>query len=279
MNTYKVLLLNILILILVLILRYLNIYNLNQYTYNVEKYTNNSIAIALLCVKPHINHINFLKELPGYDIYLICDSNEQLGEPPASHIHYIQIKEDECVQSKYINAAITIQKEITSWDKALYYFCKINTAYSNIWFIEDDVFIPEVNTIHAIDIKYPNADLLVGDHSENKIGDMGWHWGGVWKRAKHRLPLPWYSSMVCAIRVSRTLLGHIAAEIERQERILFIEMFFNTIAAHNNLNVVVAPELSTIYYRKDWNNDEFNKTNLFHPIKDIDSHNKIRSKL
>lgn len=271
MAIYNTLILQLLILILILILRYVN-------TYNMERYTSR-IAIALLCIKPHIDHINFLKDLPGYEIYFICDSNEQLDEPPAPHIHFIQINDEECRNSKYINAAITVHKEITSWDKSLYYFCKLNKNYSYIWFIEDDVFIPEESTIHNIDIKYPGADLVVGGHSENKTGDMGWHWGSVWERAKHRIDLPWYSAMVCSVRMSRTLLDCLAKEIERQERVLFVEMFFNTVAAHNSLIVTVAPELSTIHYRKDWDGNEFNKTNLFHPIKDISTHNEIRTNL
>ena len=34
-------------------------------------------------------------------------------------------------------------------------------SYNHIWFIEEDVFIPTLDTIKNIDLKYPDNDLLV----------------------------------------------------------------------------------------------------------------------
>ena len=57
----------------------------------------------------------------------------------------------------------------------------------------------------------------------------------------------------------------------------FIEIFLNTLAAHNNLTVVNPPELSTIVHRHNWVCDEMIahsrnrshpwKNNWYHPVK------------
>ena len=75
-----------------------------------------------------------------------------------------------CSKQKKVNEGFqnthTIIKGATSREKALYYFYKNDINYDHIWFIEEDVFIPTIETIKNIDIKYPDNDLLV---SGNKI--------------------------------------------------------------------------------------------------------------
>ena len=58
----------------------------------------------------------------------------------------------------------------------LYYFSKLNTSYKNVWFIEEDVYVPNEKSIINIDNKYKN-DLLCNKYQTNKDGQInGWEW-------------------------------------------------------------------------------------------------------
>ena len=50
---------------------------------------------------------------------------------------------------------------------------------------------------------------------------------------------------------------------------VFLEVMFNTLVMQNGLNMVLAPELSTIHYQYDWSLKDLrdNTNNLFHPVK------------
>ena len=70
-----------------------------------------------------------------------------------------------------LNLVDWIKKDITAWEKALYYFCKIEVEHEYVWFIEDDVFFYNEDTLFNIDYKYSNSDLLSNVYNENKTGD------------------------------------------------------------------------------------------------------------
>ena len=54
--------------------------------------------------------------------------------------------------------------------------------------------------------------------------------------------------------------------------LFFLEALFPTITMKYNLIYDTPNELSTIEYRYNFMPHELNKTNLFHPIKDMDKH-------
>uniref|UniRef100_A0A6C0D7M0 Glycosyltransferase n=1 Tax=viral metagenome TaxID=1070528 RepID=A0A6C0D7M0_9ZZZZ len=250
-------------------------------------------AIALLCKTPHEEHINFLKQLRNtYDIYFICDQNiSNLNLPKINNIHYIYYEDEFVAKKGYRNSLFPMGKKktdyglVTSWDKAFYYFCEINTKYSHIWFIEDDIFIPLPQTITNIDKKYSNKyDLLVRSNHKSEDGDIKkWGVGNQrWEQVlneKYKLPLPWFRSMVCATRVSKRLLSKIKEIANKQDTLVFHEYMLNTLTHMNNLNVKVIDELKMINFRHknnikndyyNWNYDEIiDFTKLYHPMKDM----------
>lgn len=71
---------------------------------------------------------------------------------------------------------ITLRKEVSGWDKALFFFIYINRNYENIWFIEDDIFIYDENTLRNIDEKNPDADIICNSSFEEAKLDE-WLWG------------------------------------------------------------------------------------------------------
>jgi hypothetical protein len=244
-------------------------------------------AIALLCLKPCKDQINFLRKLTShYDIYFICDQQiSDLDLPKISNIHYIHYSDTFVGNKGYKKSCLIINKKpgaqglITSWDKSIYYFCEVNTKYSHVWFIEDDVFIPLTNTLINIDKKYGNSyDLLVNAHYKSENGDLE-KWGVCkkWdkiKKADYVLPLPWFRSMQCANRVSKQLLSTVKDFVKQHNTLLYHEYMFNTLSYINNLNVKVIDELKLIKFRNNndtnFNYDEIIDFNiLYHPMKDM----------
>lgn len=242
-----------------------------------EPFTYNTICICILCVKPDKNNIvvDFLETLPDiYDLYILYDDNN-ITPPKSNKITFIQIDNNKCKEAGFIHST-SYGKEKNrsiSWDKALYYF-SYNNKYKYYWLLEEDVFIPHSNTILNIDNKYKNFDLLSATHNINSKKLNNWHWHRIKKEINNTIPLPWFCSMVCGIRISNTLLQIIKNYANKYNKLFFIETMFNTLAHHYNLSIKTPVELSTIVYRKDWNPD--NKDYLYHPIKDLNKQKQKR---
>ena len=96
---------------------------------------------------------------------------------------------------------------------------------------------------------------------------------------KYYFELPWYKSMVCAIRLSDTLMIKIKEYVKENKELCFLEFFFNTLAEKNNLKIENPDELSSILYRNDWKFEDIKKTNLYHPIKKIDIQKNYREQI
>jgi hypothetical protein len=106
----------------------------------------------------------------------------------------------------------------------------------------------------------------------------GWHWRTIIEHNKFEQKY-WCNSMVCATRLSKTLLSYITRYVQINKRLLFLEAFFPIIAVKYNLIYNTPSELSTIKYRHDWTIDNIIKSNAYHPVKNIDSHVELRLSL
>ena len=259
-------------------------------------------AIAVLTRIPHSQTVEFYAGFTrlGYDVFVIVDDNNF----KANHagVYFVQIDDAECRKAGFFNFNPMIKKkdDCSAWDKALYYFCRINTSHENVWFIEDDVFIPLHETIRKIDRRYGIADIISQNNEVNEHGILNdWYW---WKCIpRKQLPPPWAHSMVCAVRLSRKLMKELDYFISRnnnefrlakfakaffkflkrkkdglQINIFFIEYIFHTLALHNKLTVVVANELRGIQWRKEWDVSEMDVETLYHPVKDNKLHDFYR---
>jgi hypothetical protein len=267
-------------------------------------------AIVLLCFRPDEQMIAFYRgfQQHGYHVYVLVDDNHWQTEN-SQGIQYIQIDDSLCVAEGFygLNPEIKKPSNCSAWDKAVYFFSKEKTSYDNVWFIEDDVFIPALQTIVSIDRKYGDADLISASNTINTTGELlSWWW---WQFIpKNVLPLPWAASMVCAVRISQLTLQHVGQLIQEQrakmndKRLLnqllyglfmlfipkikwrywqyrkypFIEYLFHTVVIHQGLKVIKADELSGIVWRKEWTVSEMNVSGLYHPIKDKQLHHTLR---
>jgi hypothetical protein len=234
------------------------------------------VAIAFVTKYPHENILKFAKEVSsvGFDTFVISDDN-------CKNENVININDDICESSGYKNAHIwenspSIKKQITSWDKMLYLFCEIETTYDFVWVFEDDCFIPSVETIQHLHLKYRNYHLVTPNNLKNDGSMMDWHWRYIYDKCKNG---PYAYSMVSACGLSRDILNEVKRFKEQENQLFFIEAMFNTLALQKGLKVIDAFELKSIVWQGNWGINEFMllENNIFHPRKDIENHYALRS--
>ena len=240
-------------------------------------------AICILAVNANLTTFQFAELLKNhnYDIYICIDNNDCiLPYYDKTKIQIVRIYNDESEKNYFFGSVVYTQNRACSRDKALYYFCKINNNYEYIWFLEEDVFIPNENTIQRIDETYKNYDLLT-QNNEIKLShhDNRFYWQHWW-RNENKIEYPWAHSMICAVRVSKKLLKCILDFVTLNKYLLFDELLFNTIALQNNLIIGTPIELSNVVFSfNDIIPNIVNPTFLYHPIKDLNAQKKIRKKL
>jgi len=270
-------------------------------------------AIAVLTVTPSDDLLEFYSRFVrlGYRVFVVVDDNNfKLGngeiKVEGDAVSLIQFEDDECRRAGFLDFNPVVQKKsrCSAWEKALYYFCRRGLSYDNVWFIEDDVFVPNHEIISTVDRKYGNADVIGADNVVNRYGVLddqeGWPW---WRLVPNSiLQPPWARSMVCAVRLSRKTLTVLDSLIRlnknklrftnamisvikvlsllRQKSLwrkkFYIEYIFHTLALHNQLSVIKARELSGVVFRKQWDVSEMNSGTIYHPLKDRDLHNRYR---
>jgi hypothetical protein len=237
-------------------------------------------SVCLICFKPNDIWVDFLSTFTKYDIYIIIDDNSKDYKPQYSkfsNINIIQIIDDECKKNGFSDTcSITIPKKITGWSKAIYYFSSVNTNYNNVWFFEDDVFFYNEKTLIRIDSKYDNSDLLSTSYDENIYGHKNF-W--LWSNINIKFAPPYYKAMICSIRCSKQLLSKIKDYADEYETLFFSEALFPTICKKHRLQYDTPYELQNIVWRKNYISLDIDKTNMFHPVKDINMHTYFRDML
>ena len=241
---------------------------------NIETYVNNNMnAICLITFEPKKIWCDFLNLFNNYKIFLVVDNNNfDLYEFRNNYknINFIQIEDIKCKLNGYIDVNFIIGKLISGWDKALYYFGVEYNNYDFVWFLEDDVYFYNEDTLLQIDNQYINSDLLSKNIDENSDGSKNtWHW--------HRINIeylpPYYNGMMCVVRMSNKMMKCINNYAKEQKTLFFLEALFPTIAIKNKLKYDFPDELYDLYwYKYDFNEKDINKNNIYHPIKDINNH-------
>ena len=235
-------------------------------------------CICCVCFKPNDTWLTFLSTFKMYDIYIIVDDNSKDYKELYSNfknINIIQINNEDCKINGFRNMNFLIfKKEITGWDKAIYYFSIMNTKYKNVWVFEDDVFFHSEQTLLNIDTQFGNSDLLSNSYGENIKGtNTDWLWHAI----DIKIPPPYYCAMVCCIRLSHELLNKIKEYAKEYKTLFFLEALFPTLCKQHNLLYHTPKQFHTICWRKDYAVNEINISDLFHPIKDMNHHIHYRS--
>ena len=165
---------------------------------------NNNHKNALCILTRYYNQywIDFLNQFENHDVYLVIDDNNTKYEASYGNVRIIQVDDEVCMQNNYYKSSSWSNlKDIVAWDRALYYFNRINRDYENVWFLEDDVFIMSEKVINEIDKEYPNSDLLCSFHEINPNGDIHHGWNH-WVNVIHRIGTPWAHSLISVSRLS-----------------------------------------------------------------------------
>jgi len=230
-------------------------------------------AIAVICKSPHPVWLEFLSGFQDYDTYVIVDDSTDLNSLQSEYpnIRLIQVDAKACEASGITDTNSAHFKKVNGWDKALYYFAVENTSHQHVWFFEEDVFFYNEDTIKNIDRKFPDSDLLTAPYKISTSTSKDWWW---WPMINIPFEQPYYNAMVCGVRVSGNLLDKIKTYARENKRLFFLEVLFPTLAVKGNLIYHTPNQLDQIYFRYDWR--YLSKKNIFHPIKNIDSHPEIR---
>lgn len=233
-------------------------------------------AVCVLSRYYNETWIDFLNTFTHYDVFFVVDDMTKLYETPVNKVHVLQIPDSTCREANYYNSStVSNLKDIVAWDKALYYFNRMNPTYDHVWFLEEDVFVFSEDILRNIDNTYAASDLLSAFHEINETGDIyqGWnHWVNV----IHRIGTPWAHSLISTTRLSRRLLDRIDEYIGDRP-LLFIEALFNTLALQNQYKVDTPEEMqTTITYDTVWDREQVDTTKIYHPFKKIEDHVFIR---
>ena len=242
---------------------------------------NTTKAVCLVTLIPNKIWCDFLTSFntSTYTIYVVVDDNNfDLSQFITEYdtITFIQVENKKCSTCGYVDTSFTLKKLISGWDKALYYFGIENKIHDHIWFMEDDVFFYNALTLEAIDCQYTDGDLLSNCYEENVNGDRNtWHWRMINIR---QYPPPYYNSMVCVVRISRKMMNCINNYASSYKTLFFLEALFPTIAIKNNLKYICPVEFRNIHYR-EFNRENINGIDLYHPVKDLNHHILFRNEL
>jgi len=242
-------------------------------------------AICLITIHPNKVWLELLNNFQNYDIYVIVDDlvtdyKDYIIKYP--NIEFIKITDETCrqigyIHSSYMPTSSLVFNEIIAWDRALCYFTNMNRQYDQVWFFEDDVFFYNEETIIKIDFKYNrDADLLCKEKNlQPKEGEWKWFWPAI----QIHFPEPYFHSPICAIRFSKIFLEKLNEYIKSTKKLAFIEALLPSIAYYNKLKVVLVDEFKQIYWRKDWELNEINMHDIFHPMKNMEQQATFRRQL
>jgi len=235
-------------------------------------------ALCLITFIPNKIWCDFLNLFNNYKIFIVVDNNNfHLDEFKNyyKNINFIQRTDIQCKFHGYIDTNFCVHKLISGWDKALYYFGLEDNNYDFVWFIEDDVFFYNEDTLLRIDNQYMDDDLLSNTLSENSDGNKDtWHWHSI----NIQYSPPYYNGMMCAVRFSTKMMKCINNYAREHNTLFFLEALFPTIAIKNNLKYNHPNELNTIHYRYNFQEEDINNNNLYHDVKNLDDHIHFRNK-
>lgn len=229
-----------------------------------------NIALCVVCRKPSHVWAGFLSKFTKYDTYIVIDDNSQTYTSPYENVKYIQYDDEQVRSLGYKDlVTMTIPRDVSAWDKAVYHFAAVNTEYEHVWFFEDDVFFYNEDTIKNIDDQYPNSDLLTEGFIINPLGRKD-YW--FWERINIEITPPYVQTMACATRASKKVLLKIKEYAEKHKTLFYLEALFSTLCFKYNLVYNQLNELKTIRAGTEWKICKMNRVNLYHPVKDLDTH-------
>jgi hypothetical protein len=164
-------------------------------------------------------------------------------------------------------------KPVSGWEKALLHFARQRPRF--VWFLEDDVYLYGEDTLQKIDQEDGGRGDLLSQIHDRSVGEgrTDWFWPTISKSLN--LQPPYSVGMMCAVRMSAAMLEAVRCYAAEHKTLDFLEVFFPTLADKMGLTLRSPPELSSVTFRHKhyW----LDPRNVYHPIKRMDHHTKIRA--
>jgi hypothetical protein len=231
-------------------------------------------SICLICLAPRKIWLDFLSGFKHYFVFVVIDNtycdyvDKYKREYPK--LTFIQITNSIHIKSNFRDIEHPYTP-LTGWHKALYYFSAENLEPDNVWFIEDDVFLYNENTIRMIDYNYVDSDYLSNVVTEYSASDSGRQ-----DNITIKYELPWYEATVSAFRLSRTLLQKINEYAQTHQTLFYIGVMIPTIAHKNGLRCDCPKEMNYIRELDTINLNIIRHDMMYSPMKYIDSFPRMR---
>jgi len=240
----------------------------------------NAICLIMFTPVNKEEYLDFINNFRKYTIYVVIDDNTYRCEDlrtKYNNINFIQIPDSVCAHAgfQYLTS-ITINKVVTGWDKAVYYFSRVCDIYDNVWFIEDDVFFYSEYTLLRLDKQYSTEDILSDSFIESDKSKLDeWFWNSI----TIHYEIPYYNAMMCIVRLSKKLLELVEKYVSKHKRMCFLEAFFPTLAVKNNLKISSPSEFYKVTFDYETSMISMNKNGLYHPEKNVSLHKVYRDYL
>lgn len=241
----------------------------------------------VLCRFPNKIWFDFLETFRNcFTVYVVIDDNSvdyhttEFGK--YEKVQILQVEDSVCREAGYTKSSVNMPKSECAWDKALYFSCLTLSSefFDHVWFIEEDVFFHSDQTLVDLDEQFKESDLICNQVTSKaeEPTTRSWKWWKEILEATGNENYTLYRGMMCGCRVSRKVLHEIGEFVKRKQKLFFIEALFPTITHSIHGTVTFPLELSNIIYQYHWNlTNIISKRHLFHPVKDIKSHQYFRN--
>jgi len=184
-------------------------------------------------------------------------------------VYLVAINSTDTSRRNYTHSSYATRfRTVTALDKAIFFFCEVAPAYSFVWVIEHDVFIPSLEAFVAMNA-YDDTDLLIS--STGLIVSNERRPGWIWDRIELNFGPPFFQGMAQAAGFSQNMLSAMRNYARLNGKLSFLETFFRATAVHNNLSVSSPSNLDTITLKPPpFTCEDISKNSLnwFHPIKE-----------
>lgn len=240
-------------------------------------------------------------ERSGRTVFIISD------EPFTGKVRAVEIRhiaDETCIQSHFYGSNYLIPKNVSGWDKCIYFFSRICLEYDFVWILEDDVFFERPDELMELieQCEHDDADLIA-TFVEPYARNEHWH---HWETALPFVPaarrmldfvlrvLPktlrtserftrWrrnllfkdcYKSFNPLSRVSRRLFSEISSFVDSRRTLAFIETLFVNLAQQRKWKCRNIRGMDGIRYRPDYREGEIRHKvvgtfRIFHPVKNF----------
>jgi hypothetical protein len=223
-------------------------------------------ACFILCRKRNCRTEKLKEDLSkDIDTFLICDN---------------EISTNTMVLNNFVrlNQIGFINNRPSAWEKSFFYLeTKVSfNKYDHIYFIEDDVYSKN-NSMYIALIKYWNTlnEHFISKHIRSKNQSLEWFWWENDISYKKYFKNP-YRSFNPICRLSSKLINFILEFRKKNNRFVFLEILFISVAIKNNMSYMdynldekSQKYIGDIHYRPEIKIKDICDNRLYHPVKNI----------